>query len=171
MDAVEELVARDQIRQLAHRYALAVDSKDLEGMAALYVPDVDNGRWGTGPEGVKRFFDQSMRKYHCSVHFVGNHVVDFDDDHHAHGWVYCHAQHHVLEPEHWWDEVLAYGDTYERVEGDWRFRRRRVRSWYREEHPDRVVATAADDGPKRGVMMPEAFATFDPFWARPPLAH
>jgi len=169
MDAVEELVARDHIRQLAHRYALAVDGKDLDGMAALFVPDVDNGRFGTGPEGVKRFFDQSMRRYHCSVHFVGNHVIDFDDDDHAHGVVYCRAQHHVLEPEHWWDEVLAYWDTYERVDGDWRFRRRQVRSWYRQENRDREVASAADVGPKRGVMMPEAFATFDPFWAGPPL--
>ena len=178
MDAVEQLVARDAIRQLAVRYALAADGRDLDTLAGLFVPDVDNGRYGTGPEGVKRFYDQSLRKHHCSVHFVGNHVIDFDaedPEHRASGVVYCRAQHHVLDPEHWWDEVLAYWDTYERTEDGWRFRRRRVRSWYRQEighpdhHGDRVVATAADQGPKRGTMMPEAFPTFADFWARAPM--
>ena len=30
MDAIEELLARDRIRQLAERYAVAVDGKDLD---------------------------------------------------------------------------------------------------------------------------------------------
>jgi hypothetical protein len=166
---IDELLARDAIRQLAERYALAADGRDLDGLAALFVPDVDNGRYGQGAKGVKRFYDQSLRKHHCSVHFVGNHVIDFDDDEHAHGVVYCHAQHHVLEPEHWWDEVLAYWDTYELVDGSWRFRRRRVRSWYRQETEARTVAGPAEQGPKRGAMMPDAFPTFEPFWSRAPL--
>ena len=28
----------------------------------------------------------------ASCHFVGNHVVDFDDADHAHGIVYCHDE-------------------------------------------------------------------------------
>ncbi|HET6953522.1 MAG TPA: hypothetical protein VFI47_24300 [Acidimicrobiales bacterium] len=36
MDVVEELVARDRIRQLAERYALAVDGRDLDGIADLF---------------------------------------------------------------------------------------------------------------------------------------
>ena len=40
MDALDELVARDQIRQLAERYALAVDGKDIDGVAVLFVEDV-----------------------------------------------------------------------------------------------------------------------------------
>ena len=35
MDAIEELVARDRIRQLAERYALGVDGKDLDAIAVL----------------------------------------------------------------------------------------------------------------------------------------
>lgn len=175
MDVIQALVARDGIRQLAERYAIAVDGKDLDGIAMLFVDGVDNGRYGTGPDGVKRFYDQSLRKFHCSMHLVGNHVIDFDDDHHAHGVVYCRAQHHVLEPEHWFDMALAYFDTYERVDDAWRFRRRRVRSWYRQEigHPEqgsaRVTATPMASGPQRGASMPHAFPTFDEFWSRPPL--
>ena len=80
MDALEELVARDQIRQLAYRYALAVDGKDLDGLAALFVEDVDNGRYGPGREGVKTFYDHALRSFHCSMHLVANHVVDFEGD-------------------------------------------------------------------------------------------
>jgi hypothetical protein len=169
VEALDRLVSLEEIRGLAQRYALAADGKDLDGLAALFVPDVDNGRYGPGRDGVKAFYDQSLRNFHCSIHFVGNHVIDFDadDDDLATGVVYCHARHHVLEPEHWFDEALAYFDAYERVDGDWLFRRRRVRSWYRQHTTDRVVPEILTDGPKRGARMPEAFATFDAFWAEP----
>jgi hypothetical protein len=171
VDDLSRLVALEEIRGLAQRYALAADGKDLEAMAALFVPDVDNGRYGPGREGVKRFYDQSLRKFHCSVHLVANHVIDFDGDDHASGVVYCDARHHLLDPEHWFDEALAYFDTYERVESEWLFRRRRLRSWYRQDvgHPDhgteRIVPAIEASGPKRGVRMPEAFPTFEAFWA------
>jgi len=168
VDELSELVAREAIRDLALRYALAVDGKDLDALADLFVPDVDNGRYGRGPDGVKRFYDQSLRNFHCSMHLVGNHVIDIDDEDHASGVVYCRAQHHVLEPEHWFDMALAYWDRYERVDGSWRFRRRRVRTWYRQEVDGREVAEAADSGPQRGGRMPEAFPTFEAFWARSP---
>ncbi|HET6950478.1 MAG TPA: nuclear transport factor 2 family protein [Acidimicrobiales bacterium] len=173
MDDLTRLLALESIRSLAQRYALAADGKDLEGLADLFAPDVDNGRFGPGREGVKRFYDQSLRKFHCSVHLVANHVIDFDDDEHAHGVVYCHARHHVLEPEHWFDEALAYFDTYERLDGEWLFRRRRVRSWYRQHHghpqhgTERIEAPIEASGPKRGARLPEAFPTFDPFWEQP----
>jgi len=172
MDALEELVARDRIRALAQRYALAVDGKDLDGLAALFVEDVDNGRYGPGREGVKTFYDHALRQFHCSMHLVANHVIDFDDDEHAHGVVYCRAQHHVLEPEHWFDQALAYWDTYERVGTGWLFRRRRLKSWYRQEfgHPEhgteRLVTAPGAEGPMRGAQMPEAFSTFEAFWSR-----
>jgi ketosteroid isomerase-like protein len=171
---IEELLAREKIRQLAERYALAVDGKDLDGLAALFVDDVDNGRYGAGREGVKNFYDQALRKFHCSMHLVANHVIDFDDDHHARGVVYCRAQHHVLGPEHWFDEALAYWDTYERTGDEWFFRRRRLKSWYRQHfgHPghgtDRAVPAPGTSGAKRGPQMPEAFPTFAEFWSRAP---
>jgi hypothetical protein len=123
MDAIDELLARDRIRQLAQRYALGVDAKDLDGIAVLFAEDVTNGRYGPGRAGVKMFFDHALRAFHCSMHLVANHVIDFDDDDHAHGVVYCRAQHHVLEPDHWFDQALAYWDTYEHIGDDWYFRR------------------------------------------------
>ena len=174
MDSLEELVAREKIRQLAQRYALCVDGKDLDGIAALFVEDVSNGRYGPGRRGVKNFYDHVLRNFHCSMHLVANHVIDFDDDEHANGVVYCRAHHHATEPEHWFDEALAYWDTYERVGDDWLFRRRQVKSWYRQHfgHPtlgsERVVPQPAPSGPMRGQQMPSAFPHFEEFWSRAP---
>jgi hypothetical protein len=166
MDDVQRLVALEAIRDLARRYALAADSKDLDAMAALFVPDVDNGRYGPGRDGVKAFYAQSLRKFHCSIHLVANHVVDLDGSDTATGVVYCDARHHVLDAEeHWFDEALAYFDSYERVDGEWHFRRRRLRSWYRQETTARVIPEILAEGPKRGGRMPEAFPSFEPFWA------
>lgn len=175
MDNLGHLIAKDSIRDLPLRYAVAVDAKDIDAVAELFVPDVDNGRFGPGRDGVRRFYDQALRKFHCSMHVVANHVIEFQDDDHANGIVYCLAHHHVLEPEHWFDEALAYFDTYERVGGEWLFRQRRLRSWYRQHagHPElgdaRVGAPIEVSGPKRGARMPEAFPTFDAFWSRAPL--
>jgi hypothetical protein len=174
VNAIEELLARERIRQLAVRYALAVDGKDLDGIAALFAADVSNGRYGPGRGGVRNFYDQALRGFHCSMHLVANHVIDFDDDDHAHGVVYCLAHHHVLEPEHWFDKALAYWDTYERAGDDWYFRRRRLKSWYHQEfgHPEygteRTAEASTASGPLRGSQMPAAFDTFDAFWSRPP---
>ena len=174
MDRLEELLARDEIRQLAERYAVAVDGKDIDGLAGLFVEGVDNGRYGPGREGVRTFYDNRLRRFHCSMHLVGNHIVDFDGDDRANGIVYCRAHHHVLEPEHWFDMAIAYWDDYERNDGRWLFRRRRTRVWYRQEigHPEhgaeRVPAGIDADGPSRGARMPEAFPTFSSFWAREP---
>jgi len=174
MNALEELIARDQIHQLADRYGIACDAKDLDSMALLFPEDVDSGRYGSGREGVKTCFDHVLRVFHCSMHMVGNHVIDFDSDDTAHGIVYCRAQHHVLEPEHWFDMALAYWDTYERQGDRWYFRRRQLKSWYTQEfgYPghstERVLAQPGTRGSLRGICMPDAYPTVQEFWLREP---
>jgi len=175
MDALEELIARDQIRQLADRYAIAVDAKDPDSIAALYDEDLSNGRYGEGREGVATFFDHVLRSFHSSMHLVANHVIDFDDDDHAHGIVYCRAQHHVLDDEHdhWFDEAIAYWDTYVRRDEGWFFSSRRFRSWYHQEfgNPERGnerTRPTKPDGSPVMDQMPEAFPTYTTYWERPP---
>jgi hypothetical protein len=174
MDTFQELLARTQIHELADRYAIAVDARDLDMLAGLFVADVNNGRYGQGREGVRTAFDNRLRAFYCSMHLVGNHVIDFVDDDNATGVVYCQARHFVKDPEHWFDMALAYFDTYERHDERWYFRRRRVRSWYTQYfgHPEhgteRVLASIEESGPTRGGRMPEAYPTFEEFWSRPP---
>jgi hypothetical protein len=175
MEAIDELLARDHIRELAQRYALYVDAKDIDGIASLFTDGVENGRYGPGREGVRTFYDHALRKYHCTMHLVANHVIDFDDGTHARGVVYCRAHHHVVEPgpEHWFDEAYAYWDTYEKVDGSWLFTARRPKAWYHQEwgHPDHGVERVAPQPRNRafrGDQMPEAFETWGPYWDAPP---
>ena len=80
IDRIESLV---EIQQLPVRYALALDSRDLDALKDLFVPDVRVGREQRGREVLKAWFTDAMSKPRVSVHFVGNHVVDFDDADHA----------------------------------------------------------------------------------------
>ncbi len=47
-DRLERLTAEADIRQLVARYAVCLDKRDLDGLVALFVPDVQVGRDTTG---------------------------------------------------------------------------------------------------------------------------
>jgi hypothetical protein len=171
---LQELIDRDQIRQLAERYALAVDSKDIDTLASLFDEEADSGRWGRGREGVKLFYDQRLRAFVASMHLLGNHVIDFDDEDHAHGTLYCRAHHHMLKPDHWIDLAFTYCDQYVRRADRWYFKLRTLKIWYHQEiglsgHSiERHLVEGGRSGPFRGEQLPEAFPTFTEYWNRPP---
>jgi hypothetical protein len=81
------------IRALPQRYALAIDSRDLEGLGELFVADVDNGPAGIGRDALRGWFRGILAGFYRSMHFVSGHVVDFVDDDNATGKVYCRAEH------------------------------------------------------------------------------
>lgn len=56
MDPLAQLLARDEMSQLAERYALAIDCRDLDSLVALFVTDVDCGRFGSGREALRERF-------------------------------------------------------------------------------------------------------------------
>ena len=72
LDRLESLA---EIQQLAVRYALALDSRDMDMMVELFVPDVRVGRDEVGREALKRWYDRTMSFPRVSCHFVGNHVI------------------------------------------------------------------------------------------------
>jgi ketosteroid isomerase-like protein len=53
---VEQLLAYEQNCQLASRYALAVNMRDLDALVALFVDDVQAGRDRVGREALKESF-------------------------------------------------------------------------------------------------------------------
>ena len=73
MDALERLVAKDEIRDLAHRYSLAMDSRNLDALVALFIEDVRVGRDRSGREALREDFDRQLRAIGMSILFVGNH--------------------------------------------------------------------------------------------------
>ncbi|WP_353963648.1 MULTISPECIES: nuclear transport factor 2 family protein [unclassified Streptomyces] len=68
-----------EIRQLPYRYALALDSRDMDAVADLFVPDVRVGRDEFGRAALHPWYTEAMRASRTTIHQVTNHIVDFDD--------------------------------------------------------------------------------------------
>jgi hypothetical protein len=163
LDRMESLAA---IQQLAYRYALALDSRDMDMMVSLFTPDVRVGREERGRDALRAWFVKTLSEPKVSVHFVGNHVIDFDDADHAHGIVYCHDE--LGRPNGGWDEgMLQYWDTYVRVDGEWCFDRRKFLRWYMVDALDRPAHGAgvgAGHDSLTTQQLPDAFESWRRFW-------
>jgi len=163
LDHIESTLA---IQQLASRYALAVDGRDVDTWVSLFVDDVDCGRYGKGREALRGFIDAGIRAFYRSVHFIGGHTIDFEGRDRATGTVYCRAEHE--DGDRWVAMQLVYFDTYERREGGWFFVKRSERAWYAAdvlERPQEVGFHGWDKHPLP-MKLPDAFPSWEPFWKR-----
>jgi hypothetical protein len=178
---IERIEAHLAIQQLAIRYAMAVDARDLDAWVDCFRPDVDMGRHGTGREALRRYIDPMVRRFYRSVHQICGHRIELanpdpdpDPDpaagpDRATGAVYCRAEHEV--GEEWIVMAICYFDEYARVDGEWFFSRRRERHWYaadvtRTPQSAGFAGWAGSSQPK----LPAEFASWAPFWdggARP----
>ena len=169
IDRVESNLA---IQQLAARYALAVDSKDVDGVVSLFVEDVNAGRsWGVGREALRRFYQDALSRFYRSMHLIAGHVITFDDAHRARGVVHCRAEHEA--GTQWGIMVMSYKDDYERHEDTWYFRRRRLQPLYttdilsRPKGPGFLRGWAEDGGDSsegEAARLPGEFPTFTAYW-------
>ncbi|WP_405720290.1 nuclear transport factor 2 family protein [Streptomyces sp. NBC_01537] len=164
LDRVESQLA---IGQLPIRYALAVDSRDLDAWVACFRPDVDMGRHGSGREALRAYIEPQLRTFRASVHQICGHRVELDatDPDRATGSVYCRAEHEV--GDRWIVMAIRYRDDYVRLDGDWYFSRRREQHWYAADITERPQAVAFHgwDGSGKPAL-PAAFPTWAPFWAQ-----
>ncbi len=164
LDRMESLAS---IQQLPVRYALALDSRDMDSLVALFAPDVRVGREQSGREALKGWFTETMGAMRTSIHLVANHIVDFDDADHAHGVVYCHDELEWPDRGEWEQGKLQYWDSYVRVDGEWCFARRRFHRWY---IADALSRPSAGAGVNDGTdalstgLLPDSFPTWAPFW-------
>jgi hypothetical protein len=167
LDRLESLA---EIQQLPVRYALAVDSRDMDTMASLFVPDVQIGRDTFGRDALRAWFVDSLSRLSDTVHFVGNHIIDFESPDRARGIVYCHDEVVPLGEGTWNQGMLQYWDTYARVdtpEGrEWCFQRRKYTRWYMADWLERPSHAADTMPPERRhhIQLPEAFETWTRFW-------
>jgi hypothetical protein len=159
-----QLLARDQIRQLAERYALAVDTRDLDGLVELFVPDVHCGRWGIGRDALRESFASQLRGGGPSVMLVANHVIDFESDERARGVVYGIAESSL--PEGWVRQAIQYHDAYERRGECWLFVRRKHLLWYGVVLPYDPLAQPPADWPRSQIgrgTVPECWESWRRF--------
>ena len=164
---IDRLESLEQIRRLAWEYGQAVDARDLDRLASLYVEDYTDPSTlkSSGRAAVRDRFSKVIRRFTTSVHFVGNHVIDLDDEDHAHGVVYTRAEHEVGEL--WVIMVLHYWDTYERRDGRWYFKLRRAQRLYATDLLDRPTGPLKvrwpGTPPVRGPL-PDGWPSWGEFW-------
>jgi uncharacterized protein (TIGR02246 family) len=125
---VQRLLAYEQIRQLAARYAVATDRRDVDTLASLFVPDVRVGRDTYGREALRQNFAAQLHAIGVSILNIGTHQIDLLDDDHATGHVYCKGE--IQDGARWIHQAIRYDDTYERRDGVWLFVRRKHLLFY-----------------------------------------
>jgi ketosteroid isomerase-like protein len=171
MTDVERLLAIVEIQQLAYRYAVHLDARDLDKLVALYVPDVRVGERARGRDALREDFDRSLRTVGVTFLQVGNHVIDFADDTHASGVVYTRGEIQDGGPEsrRWIIHAIQYHDRYERLDGRWLFARRKHLLVYGAELGANPLTLAPAEWPKhqtgRGTV-PWSLETWQRFWER-----
>ena len=145
MNDMETLIARDNIRQLAQRYAIALDRREIDSLVKLFVQDVQVGRTDMGREALKAQLTSSLRQLGVSILHVTNHAIDFSGEHNASGVVYCMAE--TQQGDDWVRQAICYEDEYRKEEGDWLFVRRKHRLWYAQAMTDNPMEldTAANE--------------------------
>ena len=128
MDDVTRLLAYEEIRQLAARYAVAVDRRDLDALVELFIDDVRVGRDNYGRDALRANFEEQLAAIGPSILNIGTHQIDLIDDDHATGHVYCKCE--VGDGDRWIHQAIRYDDTYERRDGHWYIVRRLHKLFY-----------------------------------------
>lgn len=162
---IERLLAYEEIRQLVARYAVAVDSRDLEALVALFVDDVQVGSELRGRAALKAFFDRSLRDVGITILNVGTHLIDIDDDNHARGVVYCRGE--IQVGDRWVVQAIQYRDGYVRRAGHWYFVRRQHLLWYGREVGTSPIGLPAASWPEHHTgtgELPDAWPSWRAFW-------
>lgn len=148
--AMRDMLAREEIRQLPYHYAAAVEARDIDAMANLFVPQARFGEHGSGPDGLRRLMANNLDGNVFAVILVANHLIAVEDDDHARGqvWAHCFAQ---ARREGFVEQLIKYEDRYERYDQRWRFLHRRHRLWYGVAHRSSPLIQQAADWPSNQI--------------------
>ena len=165
LDDLARVVAHDQIRMRASRYAVAVDSRDLDALVELFVDDVQVGRNTFGRDALRESFRESLSAVGVTMLHVGTHQIDLQGPDDATGLVYCLGQ--VADGDRWVHQSILYRDTYARRDGRWLFVRRVHELWYGQAAPTNPLEQEPANWPQhadgRGTV-PESFPSWERFW-------
>jgi uncharacterized protein YchJ len=139
VERLDRLDAYRQIRQLGARYGRELDTRDMDALLSLYVPEIR--------DRLREAMVEPLRRVRITVLHVGTHVIDFQDEDNATGSVYCHAEIQNT-PENWISQAIHYGDRYVRRDGRWYFARaRRHELFYGADHGVRPNGLPMTPGP------------------------
>jgi hypothetical protein len=133
-DPMAWLLASEDIRQLASRYAIHYGARDLDRLVELFVPDIRVSKETSG----RVVFDQQFAGLGRTILQVNNHLIDVADHDNATGIVSCRGEIEDVNGK-WIIHQIQYHDTYRRVDGRWGFVKRRHLLWYGHDMPNPPV--------------------------------
>jgi len=126
---LERLESKDAIKELASKYALALDVRDLDSLVNLFHEDVRVGKKRRGRLALKQWFNETLRnQFTGTSHHIGNQIIEFQNDNNAIGIVYSKNEHET--DKEWIIMQMMYWDQYEKIKGLWYFRKRLPLYWY-----------------------------------------
>lgn len=173
-ERIERLESIDEIRQLVSKYSLSLDMRDLDAHVNLFAEDIRVSRELTGRAHLKRWLDDTLRlQFTGTSHHIGNHIIEFDDPDHAHGIVYSKNEHETPSDggDEWVIMQMMYWDNYERINGQWFFRRRLPCYWYATDLNKPPIGKNKMRWPDRESYegaYHELFPSWEVFWKNPP---
>ena len=128
-ERLDRLESLDEIRQLAAKYSVTLDMRDMDMHVNLFVPDVRVSKDKIGRQALKGWADATFRdQFIGTSHHIGNHIIDFNSPNSAIGLVYSKNEHET--DSEWIIMQMLYWDTYIRVNGRWLFKKRLPMYWY-----------------------------------------
>jgi hypothetical protein len=129
---------RQEILDLALRYARAADRRDYALFEAIFTADARVSGHRGDPDTAPPSFAlegrdaivaamRALERFESTLHLVSNQLVEIDGDR-AHGETYCTAHHIHREDGRAMDHTMAirYQDLLVRTNGRWRFQQRRL---------------------------------------------
>ena len=147
--AIETLIAKEAIRELALLYSRGVDRKDPELLRDLYTADATDTHGNSFDGGAREYVDfleQAFPHMAYSGHHICNHLISVDGDE-GEGEVYALAYHYIPDGSGGWMEdfmCVRYVDRYRKEDdGRWRFAKRIVTYDY---HTRRPIPADTIDG-------------------------
>jgi len=164
--ALQELIAKEAIRELVLLYSRSIDRKDVALLRTLYTKDATDthGNSYDGPaEGYCTFIEDSLPHLLYSGHHICNHLISVHGDE-GEGEAYAVCYHIFSDGKGGWVEDLLcarYIDRYRREDGRWLFAKRVVTYDYNSRRPASVSAGPIPDGagdPSYAVLSQRLFA-------------
>tara|TARA_R110002072_G_scaffold211434_1_gene368992 strand:- start:687 stop:1328 length:642 start_codon:yes stop_codon:yes gene_type:complete len=172
---IDRLESLDEIRQLAAKYSLSLDMRDMDAHVNLFVDDIRVSRDKVGRAHLKRWLDDTLRlQFTGTSHHIGNHIIEFEDPDRAHGVVYSKNEHETPCADggsEWVIMQMIYWDNYERRDGRWYFRRRLPCYWYATDINKPPVGDNKMRWPDREAYegaYHELWPSWTAFWDNPP---
>ena len=148
---------RLDLRDLAQRYADAIDRRDVNDLVGLFTPDGSMGVYEHGEtESVLEYHGLDkiaeilglVTIYAATFHIVANHRCQVDGST-ATGTTYCLAR-HLVESNTGAKDIemlIRYDDTYLKRDDDWYFTRRDIRrQWTVERAAERQKVPTSAEG-------------------------